>query len=114
QERVLRRLDENRASRVQAHERRRSRLRELRLPDRGAAHSRRDRAGRQYARAQGASADAVADRLRSVCGLIVAATFGGRMAKVSKTVAASRGIKRESLMTLEAYARERKEFRGRV
>ena len=36
------------------------------------------------------------------------------MAKVSKTVAASRGVKRESLMTLETYARERKEFRARV
>src|SRR5437764_15080289 len=36
------------------------------------------------------------------------------MAKVSKTVAASRRIKRENLMTLEAYARERKEFRARV
>jgi len=35
------------------------------------------------------------------------------MAKVSKTPA-SRRIKRESLMTLEAYARERKEFRARV
>ena len=35
------------------------------------------------------------------------------MAKVSKTPA-SRRIKRESLMTLEAYARERKEFRTRV
>jgi len=36
------------------------------------------------------------------------------MAKVSKTVAGSRRIKRENLMTLEAYARERKEFRARV
>ena len=35
------------------------------------------------------------------------------MAKVSKTPA-SRRIKRESLMTLEAYARERNEFRARV
>src|SRR5882724_9404234 len=36
------------------------------------------------------------------------------MAKVSKTVAGSRRIKRENLMTLEAYSRERKEFRARV
>jgi len=36
------------------------------------------------------------------------------MAKVSKTVAGSRRITRESLMTLEAYARERKQFRARV
>ena len=35
------------------------------------------------------------------------------MAKVSRT-ANSRRIKRESLMTLEAYARERKQFRARV
>src|SRR3954467_920956 len=35
------------------------------------------------------------------------------MANVSKRPA-GRGIKRESLMTLEAYARERKEFRARV
>jgi hypothetical protein len=35
------------------------------------------------------------------------------MAKVSKP-AKSRRIRRESLMTLEAYARERKEFRARV
>src|SRR5437899_9974135 len=36
------------------------------------------------------------------------------MPKVSKTHSDSRRIKRESLMTLEAYARERKEFRARV
>ena len=36
------------------------------------------------------------------------------MPKVTKAGADSRRIKRESLMTLEAYARERKEFRARV
>lgn len=36
------------------------------------------------------------------------------MPKVTKTRADSRQIKRESLMTLEAYARERKDFRARV
>jgi Protein of unknown function (DUF3501) len=36
------------------------------------------------------------------------------MTKASKTAARSHGVTRESLMTLEAYARERKEFRARV
>jgi len=36
------------------------------------------------------------------------------MPKVTRTPADSRRIKRESLMTLEAYARERKAFRSRV
>src|SRR5439155_13269036 len=36
------------------------------------------------------------------------------MSKDPKTLIAKRRIKRESLMTLEAYARERKEFRARV
>jgi uncharacterized protein DUF3501 len=36
------------------------------------------------------------------------------MSKDPKTLSAKRPIKRESLMTLEVYAKERKEFRARV
>src|ERR1700687_194591 len=107
QDRAFRDFDEDRQAGVPANGAERARLHQLALSHCRPRHPAGSRARRNaVTRAQGASADAAADRLRP-------RPVRRRRCDTVSAPAMPR-ITRDSLMTLEAYAKARKDFRAKV